>query len=177
MGEAVSKGVAAVGRRTFLKWSTAVSAFVSAALAGIPVVRAFVSPAFKRPTPETWIKLSDVETFDLDIPTKVDFVETVTDAWVENRALRSVWVYTEDGEKFTVYSGRCTHLGCGFGFDKAKQQFRCPCHEGVFDFKTGAVLAGPPPRALDRLETKIENGDLYCAYRDFRVGVPEKVAV
>jgi len=165
------------GRRAFLKWSTGVSAFGAAVLAGIPVVRAFVSPAFKRPTPETWIKLGDVETFDLDIPTKVDFVETVTDAWVESRALRSVWVYTEDGEKFTVYSGRCTHLGCGFGFDKAKQEFRCPCHEGVFDLKTGAVLAGPPPRALDRLETKIENADLYCAYRDFRVGVPEKVAV
>ena len=62
-------------------------------------------------------------------------------------------------------------------FDKAKQQFRCPCHEGVFDVKTGAVLAGPPPRALDRLETKIENGDLYAAYRDFRVGIPDKVAV
>lgn len=177
MSEAARPGVSGIGRRRFLKWSTAASAFCSAALAGIPALRAFLSPSFKRAQPETWIKLGDVETFDLDIPTKVDFVETVTDAWVESRALRSVWVYTEDAETFTVYSGRCTHLGCGFGFDKAKQQFRCPCHEGAFDLKTGDVLAGPPPRALDRLETKIENGDLYCAYRDFRVGVPEKVAV
>ncbi len=177
MAEPAFAQVPSAGRRAFLKWSTAVSGFVAAALAGIPVLRAFVSPMFQRASSETWIKLGDVETFDLDLPTKVDFVETVTDAWVENRALRSVWIHTEDGEKFTVYSGRCTHLGCGFGFDKANQQFRCPCHEGVFDLKTGAVLAGPPPRALDRLETKIENGDLYCAYRDFRVGVPYKVAV
>lgn len=169
--------VRTLGRRAFLRWSTAVSAVVSAALAGIPVVRAFVSPTFRRGSSATWIKLGDVETFDLDIPTKVDSVETVTDAWVENRMLRSVWVYTEDAENFTVYSGRCTHLGCGYGFDKVTGRFKCPCHEAVFDLKTGAVLAGPPPRPLDTLEWKIEDGYLYCAYRDFRVGVEEKVAL
>jgi Rieske Fe-S protein len=47
----------------------------------------------------------------------------------------------------------------------------------VFDVKTGAVLAGPPPRPLDTLEWRIEAGYLYCAYRDFRVGVEQKVAV
>lgn len=172
-----SENIISAGRRKFLKWATGASAFLSAALAGVPVLRAFVSPTLRRPTTETWIKLGDVETFDLDIPTKVDFVETVTDAWVENRVLRGVWVYTEDGEKFTVYSGRCTHLGCGFAFEKVTGHFKCPCHEGVFDVKTGAVLAGPPPRSLDTLEWKIEAGYLYCAYRDFRVGVEQKVAV
>lgn len=169
--------VRTLGRRAFLRWCTAVSAFVSAALAGIPVLRAFVSPTFRRASSETWVKLGDVETFDLDIPTKVDFVETVTDAWVENRMLRSVWVYTEDGEQFTVFSGRCTHLGCGYGFAKVTSRFECPCHDGVFDVKTGAVLGGPPPRPLDTLEWRIEDGYLYCAYRDFRVGVEQKVAL
>lgn len=169
--------IVSAGRRRFLKWATAASAVLSTALAGVPVLRAFVSPTFRRTTKETWIKLGDVETFDLDLPTKVDFVETVTDAWVENRMLRGIWVYTEDGEHFTVYSGRCTHLGCGVAFDKVTGHFKCPCHEGVFDVKTGAVLAGPPPRPLDTLEWKIEDGFLYCAYRDFRVGVEQKVAV
>src|SRR6266508_696653 len=136
---AESEGILSTGRRRFLKWATGVSAFLSAALAGIPVLRAFVSPTFRRTSSETWIKLGDVETFDLDIPTKVDFVETVTDAWVENRMLRGVWVYTEDGENFTVFSGRCTHLGCGYAFEKVTGHFKCPCHEGVFDLKTGAA--------------------------------------
>lgn len=174
---AAAETVVGAGRRTFLKWATGLGAIVSAALAGVPVLRAFVSPTFRRTSSETWVKLGDVETFDLDIPTKVDFVETVTDAWVENRVLRGIWVYTEDGEQFTVYSGRCTHLGCGVAFDKITGRFKCPCHEGVFDVKTGAVLAGPPPRPLDQLEWKIEDGFLYCAYRDFRIGIPEKVAV
>lgn len=174
---AEAEGMISAGRRKFLKLATGASALVSAALAGIPVVRAFVSPTFRRKITQTWIKLGDVETFDLDIPTKVDFVETVTDAWVENRVLRSVWVYTEDGEKFIVYSGRCTHLGCGYGFEQVTGRFKCPCHEGVFDVKTGKVLAGPPPRPLDQLAWKIEEGYLYCAYQDFRVGIEQKVAV
>jgi Rieske Fe-S protein len=47
----------------------------------------------------------------------------------------------------------------------------------MFDPKTGTVLAGPPPRPLDQLEIKIENGDLYVAYRNFRVGTSDKVPV
>jgi quinol---cytochrome c reductase iron-sulfur subunit, bacillus type len=149
----------------------------SAALAGIPALRAFVWPAFRRPARADWIKLGEADLFALKVPTRVDFVQTVNDAWVANRVLRSVWVYSEDGERFTVYNARCTHLGCSVGYNKDKQRFHCPCHEGVFDVKTGAVLGGPPPRSLDRLETKIDNGDLYCAYRDFRVGIAQRIAV
>lgn len=164
-------------RRRFLTWVAGVGALGSAALMGIPAVRAFLSPIFKRPAPEGWIKLGEADLFDLGVPTKVDFSQATTDAWVEGRELRSVWVYTEDGEHFTVYSGRCTHLGCSFAFEADKKIFHCPCHQGMFDPKTGAVLAGPPPRPLDRLDTKIEKGDLYAVYKDFRVGTSEKIAV
>lgn len=164
-------------RRRFLTWVTGIGSLGSAALAGIPALRAFLSPLFKRPTTEGWIKLGEADLFDPGIPTKVDFSQTTTDAWVEGRELRGVWVYTDDGEHFTVYSGRCTHLGCSFAFDADKKIFHCPCHQGMFDPKTGAVLAGPPPRPLDQLDTKLERGDLYVAYKDFRVGTTAKVAV
>ena len=95
----------------------------------------------------------------------------------ESRVLRNVWIYTEDDEKFTVYNGRCTHLGCAYGYEKVTGHFKCPCHEGVFDVKTGAVLAGPPPRALDRLAVKVLDGDLFTRYQDFRVGIPGRIAV
>jgi Rieske Fe-S protein len=41
-----------------------------------------------------------------------------------------------------------------------QDRFFCPCHNGVFD-KSGNVVSGPPPRALDRFETKIEDGVLF----------------
>jgi nitrite reductase/ring-hydroxylating ferredoxin subunit len=116
------------GRRRFLRWATAVGGVLSAALAGIPAARAFLSPAFRRPREEKWIKLGEVDAFDTEQPTKVDFVDTVNDAWVATRRLRNVWVYTEDGETFKVYNGRCTHLGCNYSLDPEKNVFRCPCH-------------------------------------------------
>jgi Rieske Fe-S protein len=173
-----SGSAANAGRRRFLKWATAVSAFGAAVLAGLPSLRAFLSPTSKRPEGKRWVKLGEADLFDLGLPpTKVDFSETVNDAWVENRALRTVWVYTQDGEKFTVYNAHCTHLGCIVFFDKDKRVLHSPCHHGLFDVKTGTVLAGPPPRPLDTLEWKVEAGVLYCAYQDFRVGIPQKVSV
>ncbi len=86
-----------------------------------------------------------------------------------------MWIYTEDGEHFTVYNGRCTHLGCNYALDQEKKVFRCPCHTGFFDLKSGAVLGGPPPRPLDTLPVKVEDGVLYAAYEDFRLGLPDKV--
>jgi menaquinol-cytochrome c reductase iron-sulfur subunit len=148
---------------------------VSALLAGIPAARAFLSPTFRHARQEKWIRLGEVDQFDPEVPTKVDFVDTVSDAWVEGRRLRNVWIYTADNENFTVYNGRCTHLGCNYSLDPEKKVFRCPCHTGFFDLKTGAVLGGPPPRPLDTLAVKVEDGVLYAEYQDYRLGVPAKI--
>jgi len=153
-------------RRGFLKLVTTVGGFLSAAFAGIPALISFASPAFRRKPPENWIKLGDVSRFAPEVPVKVDFAQTVSDAWVESRAVRSVWVYTEDGEHYTVYNPRCTHLGCTYAWVKESGIFQCPCHFGQFDPRTGAVVGGPPPRPLDRLETKVEAGVLYTVYRE-----------
>ncbi len=166
-----------IRRRTFLRWATGLSAAVSAVLVGTPTVRAFLSPAFKSPGALTWTKLAEVASVEVGVPLKVDFTETVNDAWVVSRAMRSVWVYTPDGTNFTVFNGRCTHLGCGFAYDAAEKMFVCPCHQGRFDVKTGAHIAGPPPRGLDKLQMKVEGGAIYTAYQDFRLGVPDKLAV
>jgi Rieske Fe-S protein len=168
-------GLVSSGRRAFLKWATGVGGFFSALLAGVPAVRAFLSPTFRHKRQEKWIRLGEVDQFDPEVPTKVDFVDTVADAWVEGRRLRNVWIYTEDGESFTVYNGRCTHLGCNYSLDAEKKVFRCPCHTGFFDLKTGAVLGGPPPRPLDTLPVRVEDGVLYAEYQDFRLGVADKV--
>jgi Rieske Fe-S protein len=153
----------------------AIGALASAVLTGVPAARAFLSPTRQRTQPKRWIKLGEVDQIETGVPTRFDFVETANDAWVETRVLRGVWIFTEDGERFTVYNGHCPHLACSYGFDKDHAMFICPCHRGVFDLKTGSVLDGPPPRPLDTLETKIEAGILYAAYSDFRAGVAEKI--
>jgi menaquinol-cytochrome c reductase iron-sulfur subunit len=153
------------GRRRFLKLASQVAGTLTALLAGFPPLVAFLSPAFRRREPTRWVRLGDSAAIDWGVPRKIDFVQAQTDAWVESRTLSSVWVYTDDGEQFLAYDPRCTHLGCGFDFSADAGVFVCPCHVGRFDPKSGAVLGGPPPRPLDRLETRVEDGVLFVAYR------------
>jgi cytochrome b6-f complex iron-sulfur subunit len=65
---------------------------------------------------------------------------------------------TEQG--VAAFSRRCTDLGCLVSWSKEREQFLCPCHQGVYD-KTGLNIAGPPPRPLDRFEIVRRGEQLY----------------
>ena len=166
------------GRRGFLKLVSSLGAAAYAALAGLPALRAFLSPIKDEPAKENWVKVADdIALLDLGVPIRLDFVQLKADAWVESRVMNTVWVHTDDGADFRAFSGHCTHLGCGFSYDSQKKIFECPCHRGAFDAKTGAVLAGPPPRPLDQLKTEVRDSALYVQYVDYRLGVPERTEV
>ena len=167
-----------VERRRFL----ARLSFVGAGLAGLSAsaasLVAFLSPAWRKPTEKGWTRvIDDVNTVEIGVPFKVDFPDAVDDAWIQSRVLRSVWLYTDDAQVFRAFSGVCTHLGCSVSFDADNQRFHCPCHHGLFDMKTGAVLGGPPPRALDSLPVKVEDGEVHIRYQTFRAGIDTKVEV
>jgi menaquinol-cytochrome c reductase iron-sulfur subunit len=61
--------------------------------------------------------------------------------------------------KVVAYGPQCTHLGCAYHWDEAKNEFICPCHSSIFSID-GKVVAGPAPRPLDRYETKVTGGKL-----------------
>jgi Rieske Fe-S protein len=67
----------------------------------------------------------------------------------------------------------CPHLGCSVNA-LADGAFACPCHTSAFD-ATGKRVAGPAPRDLDSLATRIEDGFVAVDFRRFRIGVAEKV--
>jgi Rieske Fe-S protein len=60
------------------------------------------------------------------------------------------------------FSQKCTHLGCVVYFEAEEQRWHCPCHEGNFDVRTGAVLSGPPPRPLGRIDLEVRNGTIWA---------------
>ena len=166
----------AIGRRGFLHTVSTVSVGITALAVGIPTVSAFISPALPKKPTDDWIKVADdIALIDVDEPVRVNFVKTDQDAWIETRTLNAVWLFTEDGAKFKAYNAKCTHLGCSYVHDKERKAFYCPCHRGQFDIKTGKVLDGPPPRALDELEVEIRDSAVYVRYRDFRLGIAERV--
>ena len=167
-----------IERRSFLRWVTGLATSISTVLVAIPIVRAFVSPTLQARSADTWVKVADdTAVLEVGVPIRVDFVTSRDDAWIESRAMNSVWLYSEDGETFKAYNGHCTHLGCGFTFSPERQSFFCPCHRGEFDVKTGAVQSGPPPRGLDELEAQVRDAAVFVNYRDFRLGIAEKLEV
>ena len=57
--------------------------------------------------------------------------------------------------EIVAFSQKCTHLGCVVYYQADQDRWHCPCHEGNFDTRTGAVLSGPPPRPLGRIDVEI----------------------
>ncbi|MFF8608876.1 ubiquinol-cytochrome c reductase iron-sulfur subunit [Streptomyces sp. NPDC015346] len=66
---------------------------------------------------------------------------------------RAVAIRLDDGT-LAGYSAVCTHLACAVLWRRdrgSEGELYCPCHEGVFDARTGEVTAGPPPRPLPKV--------------------------
>jgi menaquinol-cytochrome c reductase iron-sulfur subunit len=167
-----------VDRRRFLAWISGVGAAISAALVGLPSLRAFLSPLLSPAGSDNWVKVADdMAGIQTGVPVHVSFSERRADAWLETVQTNGIWLYTDDGRRIKAYNGRCTHLGCAYGYDSGTKTFACPCHRGQYEVPTGRVLAGPPPRPLDELAVDIRSGAVWVDYKDFRPGISGRVEV
>lgn len=108
------------------------------------------------------------------IPKQLEYVATVQDGYLETKTQKALWAVKQANGDVTVFSPMCTHLGCGYHWDGAGQQFKCPCHGSVFNI-SGRVVAGPAPRPLDALPAKIENGRLLVVFKEFKSGVSKQI--
>jgi Rieske Fe-S protein len=61
---------------------------------------------------------------------------------------------------FVAFAAFCTHLNCIVRYDAERRRILCPCHDGVFDERTGANLEGPPPRPLRSFVVTVLGEDL-----------------
>ncbi len=119
----------------------------------------FVSPAFGR-RDSGWIKVGEVD------PDRIRGVRSMIvtyrkkDGWYTGSGQALVHLTKGDDDALVALSSVCTHLGCSVSWDAKGESFHCPCHGGAYD-ASGRVTAGPPPRPLDRLETRWEEGVLF----------------
>jgi menaquinol-cytochrome c reductase iron-sulfur subunit len=148
-----------VTRRKFMSaFIVAAGGLISAAV-GLPAIAYLVGPAIKKKT-EDWVRLGAVSKVERGSPTLFKATVERQTGWINAQEEVSAYVLTEDGQTYAAMSNVCTHLGCRVRWIPDQSKFFCPCHNGVFD-KDGAVVSGPPPKPLDRYETKIENGVLF----------------
>ncbi len=71
-------------------------------------------------------------------------------------------VFHEKDNAFLGYDTVCPHQGCTVGYSPATNLMVCPCHGSQFLVSTGAVISGPAPRGLRKLDIVEEpDGNLY----------------
>jgi quinol---cytochrome c reductase iron-sulfur subunit, bacillus type len=160
-------------RRRFFQWVTrAAAGFIGLSLA-VPLVGYVISPAFKRRA-QSWVDVAGVDNLPAGQPAQLEYVATIKDGYLETKTQKALWAVKQSDGQVTVFSPMCTHLGCGYHWDATDQKFKCPCHGSVYDV-TGQVLAGPAPRRLDVLPSKVEQGRLLVMYKEFKSGVAGQV--
>jgi len=159
-------------RSFFVRATMLISSVIGFSLA-VPIVGYLVSPALRR-QPKDWVSLGKIADIPTNEPTALDYTLTVKDGWQTSQSTKGIWAVKQSDGQITVYSPLCPHLGCGYRWNHQDRLFKCPCHGSVYDME-GIVQAGPAPRPLDRLPSKVENGELLVLYQEFKTGLSEKV--
>ena len=136
---------------------TGVVGLITAGLTGL--VGLVAAPKSTGPD-RRWRRAASTTDIPANQPLSVVIAERHADGWYDTRRESVVFVDRE-GDGYRVLSATCQHLGCRVRWDNTKHQFLCPCHGGVYD-RQGAVVAGPPPRGLQRLTVRVndQTGDI-----------------
>ena len=148
-----------LGRRNFMKVAIAAIGGLIGTAIGLPAIPYIMGPALQKES-DSWIQLGSISKVELNIPTLFKKTLETQTGWINTEEEISVYVLTSNGQDYVVMSNVCTHLACRVRWIPEKDSFFCPCHNGVFA-KDGTVVAGPPPRPLDRFESKVEDGVIF----------------
>lgn len=165
------------GRRSFLGVLLGVIGSTTGILLSVPLIRFALHPVLGKATESAWSDLGAMDEFAaVNAPIKRIVKIEQLDGWRRIVSEKSVYVIKGKDGQLRVLSAVCPHLGCAITWGEAKQQFICPCHVGIFA-ADGALVSGPPPRSMDALEHREENGRLQVRYQYFRQLVPTKEVI
>ena len=122
---------------------------------------------------DCWIDAGRVDDLPIDQWREEMLLFQRQDRWATFVQKELIYIH-RSAQDITVFSAICPHAACLIR--KKDAGFACPCHKSSFA-SDGIVLAGPSPRSLDRLDTKMQDGRLYVKYEKFRPGTKTKEMV
>lgn len=162
-------------RRRFLIAIMVAASFLISVMLVIPFIGALVRSKFGSQK-QKWVKVANMQSIPGNEPVRLNFIQREQDAYLEQKAVHSVWVVKHSTSEATVYSPVCPHAGCYYNWNDRLRHFECPCHGSVFQID-GPVISGPAPRPLDTLPVKVEDGALFVIWERFKAGVHNKIVV
>ncbi len=141
-------GGAQSGRRRFLRTVLGFSAFSTLAMVTAPVLAFLVPPKSESSAAGGRVLAGTTA----DIPPGSGKVVAMGSTPV---------IVTNSAQGVHAFSAVCTHLGCIVAYDATLSQIECPCHGGVFNATTGAVVSGPPPAPLKPVSVAVEKDQIF----------------
>lgn len=146
------------GRRTFLvRLSLGMGGIIAAAIS-VPVIAALLAPFFES-TKQTWRNVGKTDEFQIGTTNLVKFINSNPKPWAGITANSAAWLRRMNESEFIAFSVNCTHLGCPVRWEPGAELFMCPCHGGVY-YKDGSRASGPPPKGLQKYQTRVLNGQV-----------------
>lgn len=135
-------------RRTFLKVAAGALGACYVGGVGYPVYRYLASPVEKAQAASA---VNEVTVPDIDKIAR-------NTALMFKFGTKPAMLIHHDDDTWTALSAVCTHLGCTAGYEPDQKRVFCPCHGGAYDAKSGANVAGPPPKPLELFKVTIAEG-------------------
>jgi len=171
---AEKKDVIIITRRSFFGALVAIGSAGMGALLAVPVLRYVLYPLYARAAGTEWSDVGEMSEFaSSKSPVRKTITFAQRDGWREVVSAQSVYVSRTAAGELEVLSAICPHLGCSVSWQQAQNDFLCPCHGSVFK-ADGKIVAGPSPRGMDRLPTRIKDGKLQVHFEYFRPNVPNQ---
>jgi nitrite reductase/ring-hydroxylating ferredoxin subunit len=135
------------------------------AVIGVALAVAWPTPANVRQVTHgpRWVNLTAAD--DLTVNEPVRFAD------------ERLYLVKQPSGEILALSQTSTHLGCtvpwnpDFEFNGTTGWFRDPCHGATWD-TSGARVAGPAPRDLDRYEVRVEEGRVQVDLKHLILGPP-----
>jgi Rieske Fe-S protein len=172
-----SHGQLETSRRSYIGWLIGLCTAGAGALLAVPLIRFSLFPLRVQTTEVKWSDAGPVSDFaSLSVPAQRLITVEQVDGWRKIVSEKAVYVTKSSTGQLEVLSAVCPHLGCSVQWRDSKHEFECPCHAAVFG-PNGSKSGGPAPRAMDSLQTQIENGRLMVRYQYFRQLVPTKEVI
>jgi menaquinol-cytochrome c reductase iron-sulfur subunit len=164
------KGVEITRRRILMAVSLGAGGLVGAAVT-LPLIGFFLGPIYRK-LPPVWRDVGPLDKFKIGATVQVDLLTSGGLPWDGPAQRIGAWLRRNNEQNFTVYSSKCTHLGCPVRWIASAELFMCPCHGGVY-FKDGDVAAGPPPEPLQQFPVRVQDGQVQVQWRPEQVQYTE----
>jgi menaquinol-cytochrome c reductase iron-sulfur subunit len=164
-------------RRSFLGALLGLGSFFVATLLSVPLIRFALFPLLRRTTELKSSLVGEIsELSSLTAPIMRTIQIEQLDGWRKAISEKAVYVTKDSRGQLVVLSSICPHLGCTVPWNKQKKEFVCPCHGAIYA-ADGTRVSGPSLRAMDTLQTSVQDGQLLVRFQYFRQLVSDKEVI